>query len=427
MNRSDNPSGTPSGAYFTFVLLFLLYMFDYADRMVIGSLLPFLKEDWGLTDTQCGLLLSAVYWSITVCTFPISIFVDRWSRRRSIALMAMIWSLATAACAFTRNFGQLLAAKATIGVGEAGYAPGGTAMLAGLFPERKRAQVMGFWNMSIPLGGALGVGLGGLIADTWGWRHAFGLVAIPGFIVALLFFRVRDYRTVKLVTSAPGGEPSRPMKLSEIARAFMHTPTLLLTYLAFAGNTFVSTSLMFWLPSYFNRTQNLTMTQAGMKASVIMLLAIIGAPLGGWLADRWRRRRQNARLVFAGLSSLVTSGMLLSAFLIFDGGPLQYPILLLGGICVVAFLPGAAAVTQDVVHPGLRAISYSLCVISMNLLGSSLGPLAIGALSDHFGLEIALMTMPLSAALAGLLFFIGSRYHDRDLAKVEQVELSFEG
>ena len=417
---------TPRAAYFTFTLLFLLYMFDYADRMVIGSLIPFLKADWQLTDTQCGMLLSAVYWSITICTFPISIAVDRWSRRRSIAIMAMLWSLATAACAFTRNFAQLFAAKSAIGLGEAGYAPGGTAMLAGLFPEKKRAQVMGFWNMSIPLGGALGVGLGGLIADLWGWRHAFGMVAIPGFVIALLFFRVRDYRTVELVKTANAGEPAQKMKLPEIARAFLHNPTLLLTYLGFAGNTFVSTSLMFWLPTYFHRTQNLSMSQAGMKTGAIMLLAIVGAPIGGVLADRWRRRRQNARIVFAGICSLITSSLLAASFLAAAGGTLQFSLLLLCGICVVAYLPGAASVTQDVVHPGLRAVSYSLSVITQNLLGSSLGPLAIGALSDRFGLQTALLVLPVSTAAAGLLFLVGSLFHNRDLDKIDQVELSFE-
>ena len=150
--------------YIIFILLFLLYMFDYIDRTIVGALFPFLKRDWGISDAQCGLLVSAVYWSILIFSLPVSILVDRWSRKKSIGLMALLWSLATLACAFTRNFGQLFIARTAIGIGEAGYAPGGTAMISAMFPAEKRARMLGFWNASIPLGSALGIMLGGLIA-----------------------------------------------------------------------------------------------------------------------------------------------------------------------------------------------------------------------------------------------------------------------
>ena len=188
-------------SYYIFSLLFLLYMFDYIDRLVVVSLFPYLQKDWGLTDTQCGLLVSAVYWSIVLFSFPVSIIIDRWSRKKSIGIMALLWSLATAACAFAKTFPHLFIARSAIGIGEAGYAPGGTAMISALFPEKKRAMLVGLWNISIPLGSALGVALGGYIAVNYGWRHAFGLVALPGLIIALLFFFIRDYKTVELVKS----------------------------------------------------------------------------------------------------------------------------------------------------------------------------------------------------------------------------------
>ena len=125
-----------SSPYFIFVLLFLLYMFDYIDRMVIVSLFPYLKMEWGITDTQCGLLVSAVYWSILIFTLPVSILIDRWSRIKSIGMMALLWGAATLVCAFTRSFTQLFAARTTIGIGEAGYAPGGTAMSWQYLPGR---------------------------------------------------------------------------------------------------------------------------------------------------------------------------------------------------------------------------------------------------------------------------------------------------
>jgi MFS family permease len=425
--------GAPDGylmskgySYYTFTLLFLLYMFDYIDRMVVVSLFPFLKVDFGLSDTQCGLLVSTVYWSIVVLSVPTSVIIDRWSRKKSIGLMALFWSAATVACAFTKNFSQLLIARTAIGVGEAGYAPGGTAMISALFPEKMRSLIVGLWTAALPLGSAIGIMLGGYIATHYGWRQAFGIVALPGFIVALLFFFVRDYKTVNLERKTdPGSQRQGEMKTLEIVRQFIRTPSLLLTYAAFAGCMFLSASYLSWLPTYFHRVENLPMEKAAFKGSLVMLLAILGFPLGGFLADRWRRKRINARLLFPALSSLITGVIFLSAFY-FLQGPSQYALILLGGMAASAFSPAAIAVTQDVVHPGLRATSYSFCVIAQNLLGSSLGPLFVGAISDQYGIHYALTLVPLFSILAALLFFAASFFYETDLAKVEKIQLRAE-
>ena len=410
---------------YIFILLFLLYFFDYVDRLVVTSLFPFIKADWGITDAQCGMLVSAVYWSIVIFTFPVSILVDRWSRKKTIGLMAVIWSLATAACALTRNFSQLRAARLVIGIGEAGYAPGGTAMIAGLYPEEKRSRIMGLWNMSIPLGSAVGIALGGIIATHWGWRHAFGLVALPGLIVAILFFFVKDYKTVELTKTVKETSAKVKMKTGEIAREFLHTPSLILTYFGFAAMVFVTSSLMTWLPSFLNRTYNIPIDQAGMKVGAIMMMAIVGAPLGGFLADMWMKKHKNARLLLSTLAAIISAAIFYVALVSFTGST-QYIFLLAGGLTVMTFVPAAAAVTQDVVHPGLRAISYALCVIVQNLLGASVGPVFIGSMSDKYGIATAVTMLPLFLVAAAGLFFIGSLFYERDLAKVERITLERE-
>jgi len=413
-------------SYYIFALLFLLYMFDYIDRMVVVSLFPFLKADFGLSDTQCGLLVSTVYWSIVVLSVPTSVVIDRWSRKKCIGLMALFWSGATVACAFAKSFPQLFIARTAIGVGEAGYAPGGTAMISALFPERMRSLIVGLWTAALPLGSALGIMLGGYIAVHYGWRHAFGIVALPGFIVAIIFFFVRDYKTVGLDPETTAGAPGPgKMKTREVVRRFLRTPSLLLTYAAFAGCMFLTASYLSWLPTYFHRLENLPMEKAAFKGSLVMLLAIAGFPLGGFLADHWRKKRVNARLLFPALSSLITGGVFFTAFY-FLQGPLQYALILLGGMAASAFSPAAIAVTQDVVHPGMRATSYSFCVITQNLLGSSLGPLFVGAISDRYGIHLALTLVPLFSILAAFLFFAASFFYETDLAKVEKIQLKAE-
>jgi MFS family permease len=416
---------------YIFVLLFLLYMFDYVDRMVVTSLFPFLKADWNLTDTECGMLVSSVYWSIVLLTFPVSILVDRWSRRKTIGLMGVVWSLATGICALTKTFPQLLSARTFIGIGEAGYAPGGTAMIAGLYPQEKRSWMMGLWNASIPLGSAIGIALGGIIAANWGWRHAFGLVAIPGLIVAILFFFVKDYKTVGLVKNSASGNADKnrndesvksTMSAKDIFREFVDKPSLIFTYFGMAGVVFTTTSLLTWLPTYFHRVQGLPESQAGLKSSAVMLLALVGAPLGGYIADKWRKKKINARLLFPTITSLISAVLLFLAFVVFPG-KMQYVILLSLGMIITAFVSAASAVTQDVVHAGMRAMSYAIAVVVQNLLGASMGPIVIGAISDASNIQTAMSILPVALLMASLMFFSGSFFYEKDLNRVEQVQL----
>ncbi len=422
MASTDSDKLTPRSAYFIFILLFLLYMFDYIDRLVVVSLFPYIKKDWGVSDAQLGLLISAVYWSILIFTLPLSILVDRWSRKKSIGLMSIIWSLGTIACAFTRNFSQLFMARSVIGLGEAAYAPGGSAMISALFPENRRARMLGIWNAAIPLGSAIGVALGGFIAQRYGWRHAFGLVALPGMLIGFVFFWVRDYRTVELVKvhAAPGETASQRMRFKEIVAEFAQKPSLIFNNLGMAANVFVTTSLLTWLPTYFHRLENLDMTRAGLKGSVVMLMAFIGAPLGGMLADLRYQKRKDSRMLFASLSSLVTGALLFVAFAWLRGTG-QYIVLLISGVAAVGFVSACVAVTQDVVHPGLRAVSLSLNVIIQHILGSAVGPPVIGALSDALGLEKAMLFIPILNLVAALLLYVGSRSYAADLAKVGRV------
>jgi MFS family permease len=430
MKKQDIPNGYLFSKRYTnymFSLLFLLYMFDYIDRMVITSLFPFLRADWNLTDTQCGMLVSAVYWSIVLLTFPISILVDRWSRRKTIGFMALIWSIATAICALTKSFSQLFTTRTIIGVGEAGYAPGGTAMISGLYPEEKRSWMMGLWSASIPLGSAMGVALGGIVAANWGWRHAFGLVALPGFIVAILFFFVKDYKTVGLLKNSQVKDRKQKQKMvrmtvNDIFKELLNKPSLIFTYFGITAVVFTSTSLLTWLPTYFHRVQNMPEGQAGLKSGSIMLLAIIGAPLGGFITDRWRKKRINARLLFPTITTLISAVILFFALTMFRD-KIQYILLLALGFFITAFISAAAAVTQDVVHAGLRAISYAIAVVVQNLLGASLGPVTMGAISDASNIQTALSILPISLLIASIMFFAGSFFYEKDLSKVEKVTM----
>ncbi len=138
------------------ILLCLTYAFDYTDRMIVASLLPFIKQDWGLSDQLLGSLSGIVSLFIALFVIPFSLIVDRWSRRKMVAIMVFFWSIATIACAFARNYEELLLARAFTGVGEAGYAPAAIAIIAASFPRERRAIAVGIWDAFAPIGAGLG-------------------------------------------------------------------------------------------------------------------------------------------------------------------------------------------------------------------------------------------------------------------------------
>jgi len=284
---------------------------------------------------------------------------------------------------------------------------------------------------------AAGIVIGGLIASRWGWRHAFGIVALPGLIIALLFFFVKDYKTVGLEKTVelgghlaarcpPNSLNSKKMTKMDIVRTFAATPSLILTYFGFAGMMFTSISMSTFLPTYFERVQGVPLQKATLLASGIMLTAIIGSPLGGWIADTWMKKRIQARLLLPSVSALLMAVLFLTGFHLFSGGMVQYGIFLLAGIASIAWASSAISVTQDVVHPGLRAVSYALCVITQNLLGSALGPIVTGAFSDRYGILTALKIASAMSLISCILFYLGSLHYKRDLDKVERVALTAE-
>ena len=406
---------------YVFMLLFLLYLFDYADRMVVSSMFTSIQKDWFITDTQCGWLVSVIYLAIGILTFPVSILVDRWSRTKTIGLMAIVWSLATAFCALTGNYVQLFMARIFIGFGEAGYAPGGSALISGMYPIDRRSKMMGLWNASIPLGSAIGVTMGGIIAHYLGWKHAFGIVAVPGLIIAVLFLFVKDYKTVDLSFVDKSNNKIR-MEKKDMIQEFITKPSVIFTYFGMAAVVFVTTAMIVWLPKFFETGNSLPPQNAGTLAGAVMMLALIGAPLGGFLTDKWRKSEPRARMLFPAATTFISSLLLFVAFFLLKGIG-QIAILFLFGIFIMMFIAGAAAVTQDVIHPGLRATSYAIAVAVQNLLGSFTAPIVLGKISDLSNIKTAMGILPFVLIVGALLFYIGSRYYLKDIAKVPPVQL----
>ncbi len=415
-------------AWFAFAMTIGLMLMDYIDRQVIVSLFPFMKAEWGLSDKQLGSLVSIVSITVALGALPVALLADRYSRVKSIVVMATLWSLASISCMFTRNYGQLLAARAFVGMGEAGYGSVGAALLSSIFPARMRAALMAAFFASASVGSVLGVLLGGLIAAHWGWKAAFGVVGVPGLLLALMYLKVRDYRTVELTPELNRATQSAGSTAKFVARALLRSPTMLWVCLGGAAQLIVVSSIWAWLPSFLNRYHGVAADQAGVRAALVVLCGALGSVIWGAVVDRTGKKRKRNKLFALAALCVLAMGVLGPTFAATAAQPTlspqaQFALIALGGFLMTCTVGPVSAVVIDVVHPGVRATGASVLSLFQNLFGLAAGPFLAGVLSDSLGLARAMTIIPAAGALAAVFFLLAARTYERDLQRVGTVRI----
>lgn len=413
-------------AWFAFLMTLLLMIFDYLDRQIIVSMFPAIKAAWSLSDKQLGMLASVVSITVAIGALPVALVADRFSRVKSIVAMASIWSVATISCAFTRNFPQLLVARATVGVGEAGYGSVGAALIASHFPSRMRGAVLAGFFASASLGSVLGVVLGGWVAARWGWQAAFGLVGVPGFVAALLYLKVKDYTTVKL-DPARSDAARNPYRAARFAVGVLaRSRTLVWICLGASAQLIVVSSVWSWMPSFLNRVHGFDVQHAGALAALVVLAGAIGSVVWGAITDRAGRHNRLRKLEVMSAICLLSMVVLMAAF----GLPLvgvkmttnlQLLMVVAGGFLMSCTVGPVSAVVIEITHPGVRATGSSVLALTQNLLGLAVGPFLTGYLSDFLGLELALTLIPVCSVLAAAAFMRAKRTYIQDVEAVSRV------
>ncbi len=398
------------------IILTLLYMMAYMDRSVMTVVVELMKADIGLTDGQIGFLQTTFMVGVGLMMIPCGVMVDRWSRRKAICLMAIIWSVATYLTGLVSRFGSLVGVRFLTSSGEAGFAPGSVAWLSLTFPKESRAKVLGIFNMGIPLGGALGVVLGGLLAaKTGSWRTPFYVFAVPGLVLGIIAFFLPDYQTIKSETDKPFDRTN----LADILGLFK-IRSLILAALGFSAWVFLVFGLAGWMPALFMRQYTLDAAKAGSITGLIYVLGALGGVIGGILSDRWQKRNKQGRFLFVVIFILGGTLTKLILFLSF-GSALKLVVVIAIVDAFVSNLatPAYFAITQDVVGPKLRATSLALSANLIFLTGGAWGPTVIGSFSEQLGggaagLTTSLLYMVPAGLIAALFFFIGLRFYASD-------------
>jgi MFS family permease len=386
-----------------------------------------MKMDLGLTDTQVGLVGSAFFFGMIFFTLPVAHVIDVWSRKKAIGLMAFVWSIFTLATGFVSGFSALLIARFGVGAGEAGFAPGGTALVSASYPEAERSRKLGIFNMFITVGIIIGaIGGGYLSANFGGWRTPFYVFCIPGIILGVLAFFMQDYRLKKV----DGSDFVHGSFLGNMKQLWK-IPTLRWLYVGLGMFAVMQMSVLTWLPALLMRAYAIKEDKAGLIMGLVTIIGLAGPLLGGMLADKWQQKKPGGRMRLAALSTAITSLFLLLVLLaaldIANRNLMIFCAIMLPVYSIFSgmALPAVAATTQDVVPVSLKGLSWGAALLALYLLGGAWGPLLVGAVSDAFnggykGLALGIALTGLFGFIASRMWFLTERHVENDMKQAKE-------
>ncbi|HRD44883.1 MAG TPA: MFS transporter [Caulobacter sp.] len=402
-------------AWLVFALTFGLLVSDYMSRQVLSAVFPLLRAEWSLSDGQLGALSSIVALMVGLLTLPLSALADRFGRSRSLVIMALLWSLATAACAVARDYQEMFWARFMVGVGEAAYGSVGIAVVLGVFPKSLRATLTGAFMAGGLFGSMLGVSLGGAVAGAMGWRPAFGIMALVGIALSAAYALCINDRRL----AAAGAEPANaavPQARGGFASLFA-TGSVFAAYLGSGLQLFICAAIPAWAPSFLNRYYDIEPGRAAVLAAGFILVGGVGMVLGGIVNDILVRRAPGRTAAYAAAICL-TSGVLLLAAFQLPTGWTQLG-LIATGLFVGAAIPGpAGAMVANLTDPKVHGSAFATLTLANNFLGLAPGAYVTGLLADRLGgLLESLQLIPVTCLVAGSLFLAVTRRYGHDLER----------
>ncbi|HEY0682836.1 MAG TPA: MFS transporter [Steroidobacter sp.] len=366
-------------ARFALAVLFGINLMNFFDRQIAGALGEPIRVEFGLNDTQLGLLATVFTLVYAFVGVPLGRLTDNWLRTRLIAIGVTFWSVLTAASGLAWNYASFMLTRIGVGIGEASCAPASQSLIGDLYPPERRARAMAIFMLGLPFGLFAAYMLSGVIAQAWGWRAAFFVACVPGLILAALVLLIKEppRGAVEARTSlALPGSPFRSV-LRIKTMWWIVLSGLLYNFNAYAVNVFQN--------PFLQRFHELGLKDASTISAVSLgLTGAIGLLLGGWLGDRLRTRA-NGRVLVGAFALLLAAPCVFAALQQPKGGVLMFTVLMATSSALsFAYYSTTYAAIQDVVPPNLRGTAVSLYFFAMYVLGASFGSTIMGALSDFF-------------------------------------------
>lgn len=419
------------------LVLCAINLLNFYDRQAPGALVEPMRREFGLSDTQIGLLGSMFIWVYALAGLPLGRIADVWSRKKLLTIGVTVWSVLTAASGLAASFSFLVFTRLGVGVGEAVCAPVGTSWIGDLFPAKRRARVLSVFMLGVPIGGALSSLLCGPIAQAWGWRTALVSAAAPALILVPLLLLVHEpTRGASEETSEEAPASATEVKGSVLA--ILRIRTFWWIILSGALLNFNMYALATFLPAFMTRVHGYSVARAGVTCGIVYLIGgVFGGLLGGQLGDLVASNARNARLWMAAIIALLGAPIMFygvtrpagfaSAALVAIG---------LGYGAFNTYYAFVYASIQDIVPPNQRAFTMSVYFMAMYLCGASFGPLLTGRLSDFMarrtmhaagavsvagfravGLQNAMVIMPILSVALAIVLYLGSRTMNQDVER----------
>ena len=370
-----------SNAWRVLAVLFLANLFNFFDRAVPAIVLEPMRKEWSLSDLQLGIISAAFTVVYAVAGIPLGRLADTRSRKTIMGLGLIVWSGFTAAGAAAGGFVSFLLTRIGVGIGEASYAPAATALIGDLFPANKRSRAMGIFMLGLPLGLLLAFFTVGAMVKAFGsWRAPFVIAMVPGLVIALLMFTIREPERGAAETHASSEAP-----IANPIRKVLGIRTMWWIILAGIAANFAAYATNAFMVPLMQRFFGLPLEMAAVSTGVIVgLTGLVGLTAGGWVGDRMHERSDRGRLVLGAVSLLLAAiatwfalrlgadqvGAFIAVFSV--GWLLQY-------IYYISLYPAV----QDIVEPRLRATAVAVLFAALYLLGGAFGPMVVGFLSDR--------------------------------------------
>ncbi|WP_205678674.1 MFS transporter [Aquisphaera insulae] len=415
MTRTGGDEASPTRGAYPWVVLGLLWFcgfFNYADRQAVNSVFPLLASEFSLSDVQLGLIGSA-FMVVYALTSPFAgYFVDRVRRRILIPAGLAFWSLICAATGMSNSFAQLVLFRGAEGLGESFYFPASLSFLADYHGKGTRSKALGIHQTSVYLGTAGGLALAGKLSEHYGWRSPFYVLGAAGLVYALAlgFLLIEPKRGQ---SDDPKGRAEDDLGIDELEALRIHepmwskagrilgNPAAILLLCVFIGANFVASAFLTWLPTFLFRKFSMGIAGSSLTSTVWPLASLFGALIGGYLADLAALSRRGGRIRVQSL------GLILGAPFVFLSGwtgswGLVVSALAAAGLCKGIYDANIFASLFDVVRPEDRGTAAGL-MNSLGWAGGFLAPLAVGAASKSFGLDVAIASTALVYLLVGLL------------------------
>jgi MFS family permease len=397
------------------VILVVLNLLNYVDRNLLAGAQPIIQGALHLKDARLGGLSSLFFVAYMFAAPLVGWLGDRLQRRILVPAAVMWWSCALGAATIARNFSWFPYAYMMVGVGEASFGVYAVAMLSDYFPHANRTRALSLFFLAMNCGRALGIPVGGWLAESFGWQMPFRIMAALGLLLGLLAVKFL-FEPGSLARSRV--EPNKKETPQKHALRSLLSRAYVCSVLGLAMENFAIGAITVWLPTYLYRYAGYTVGRAaGILGVVTLVFGIIGTWAGGVLGERFLLRDRRA-LYWISAASL----LLAAPFVAITLAPAPRLVLIgIVGTQLFVFLnlgPLNTAILNSVPR-SVRSTAIAVALFVIHALGDAVSPRLIGLISDVRGLRMALLTTVAALTLGGFVVLLGASgapLQDQDIA-----------